>query len=467
MPLPSGHIKCRSGQSGCIQKPFCAQVLLAVFVAMAGTVTATAAVAVQSSSGQFIVHSPYPTTPSLAQLIRQPESQVIALQPDPLAVAGERVKLALLRELGLKDRWQGRIRLNIRSDMSQSRTPLVVVATKFADGWAYTLDLPEQIERDALVRLLLQALLMELANRNSGHLSPELPIWLVEGMAERLQSLVGPELIPQQAPLLSKVGSQLARMPPMVKDQIGFGSTEALRNWLREHPPVSFNDLSLPPPRLQGDNLKTYRASAQLFVTALLELPNGKRAMTDMISLLPQRLNWQTAFLEAYRAHFPRLLAVEQWWALVSLQFLTGTEPHSWSPQLTRRKLDEVLQVMAERRAPQDQAPVRAPVPMQEIIRQTPYAMHRDLLRARLAQLEVLQQNAAPEFVPLINQYAKTLREYVYRPSRSARTTPGAGRTSSNIEAAAREVISKLDQLDRKRFSPPPQRPGQQSDKPR
>ncbi|MDH7501532.1 MAG: hypothetical protein QHJ82_02300 [Verrucomicrobiota bacterium] len=437
-----------------------------MFLALAETATGKAAVVAQSSSGQFTVRSPYPTTPSLAQLIRQPESQVIALQPDPLAVAGERVKLALLRELGLRDRWQGRIRLNIRSDISQSGTPLVVVATKFSDGWAYTLDLPEEIERDALVRLLLQALLMELANRNSGPFSPELPIWLLEGMAERIQSVVGPELVPQQAPLLGKVGSQLARMPPMTKDQIGFGAAEALRNWLREHPPLSFNDLSLPPPRLQGDNLKTYRASAQLFVSALLQLPNGKRTMTDMISLLPQRLNWQTAFLEAYRAHFPRLLAVEQWWALVSLQFLAGTEPHSWSPQLTRRKLDDALQVLAERRVPQDQTPVRAPVPLQEIIRQTPYAVHRELLRTRLAQLEVLQQNAAPEFVPLINQYAKTLREYLYRPGRPAKGTSGASRTSSNIEPAAREVISKLDQLDRRRLSLPATPPGPPPKKP-
>ncbi len=466
MPLSSGPIKLCSGHSACFRKRFCASVLLVALVALAGTATGKTAVAVQSSSGQFIVHSPYPTTPSFAQLIRQPESQVITLQPDPLAVAGERVKMALLRELGLRDRWQGRIRLNIRSDMSQSGTPLVVVATRFADGWAYTLDLPEQIERDALVRLLLQALLMELANRNSGPFSPELPIWLLEGMSERIQSLVGPELVPQQAPLLGRVGPQLARMPPMVKDQIGFGAAEALRNWLREHPPLSFNDLSLPPPRLQGDNLKTYRASAQLFVSALLQLPNGKRAMTDMISLLPQRLNWQTAFLEAYRAHFPRLLGVEQWWALVSLQFLAGTEPHSWSPQLTRRKLDEVLQVLVERRAPQEQTPVRGPVPLQEIIRQTPYRVHRELLRGRLAQLEVLQQNAAPEFVPLINQYAKILREYVYRPARSTRNTPGAGRTSSSIQPAAREVVSKLDQLDRKSFSqpatppsPPPKKP--------
>ncbi|MGC8989940.1 MAG: hypothetical protein ACP5MD_07450, partial [Verrucomicrobiia bacterium] len=102
--------------------------LLVVFLALTETATGKAAVVVQSSSGQFTVHSPYPTTPSLAQLIRQPESQVIALQPDPLAVAGERVKLALLRELGLRDRWQGRIRLNIRSDISQWGTPLVVVA---------------------------------------------------------------------------------------------------------------------------------------------------------------------------------------------------------------------------------------------------------------------------------------------------------------------------------------------------
>ncbi|MCX8107203.1 MAG: hypothetical protein N3G20_00195, partial [Verrucomicrobiae bacterium] len=189
-------------------------------MAALGLVRVLGAVTVQSSSGQFSVHSPYPTTPSLGQLVREPESDIVTLQPDPLAVAAERVKGALLRELGLRDLWRGRIQLNIRPGLSRSSAPLVVVATRFTDTWLYTLELPEQIGQDVLLRLLLQALLMELANRTDGPYSPELPLWLVEGMAERLQNLAGPDLIPRPTPLLGKIGDQVGRLPSVVQDKI-------------------------------------------------------------------------------------------------------------------------------------------------------------------------------------------------------------------------------------------------------
>ena len=426
--------------------------MLALWLAPA---PAQSAVAVQSSSGQFFVHSPYPTTPSLGQLVRPPEGPMLALQPDTLAVAGERVKRALLRNLGLTDRWQGRIRLNIRSDLSQSGTPLLVVSTRFTDGWQYTIDLPEQIEREVLVRLLLQGLLMELANRSSGPYAPELPVWLVEGLAGRLQAAIGPELLPQTAPLLGKISPQAGRLSVSVQDELGARATHRLRAWLRTHPPLSFNDLSLPPPGLSGEHLQTYRASAHLFVSGLLDLPNGRRALVDMLGLLPHRLNWQTAFLEAYRAHFSKMLAVEQWWALTSLQFLTGTEPHSWSRELTRRKLDEVLQVVVERRGPTNVPPHRVAIPLQELVRETPYAAHREILRARVTQLGLVQFNGAPDLAPLIGQYVKVLRRYVAQPVRTS-----SGRSLDRSAAVrqnpvAQQTILRLNELDRQRASMP------------
>ncbi|MCX8109262.1 MAG: hypothetical protein N3G20_10710, partial [Verrucomicrobiae bacterium] len=232
-------------------------------------------------------------------------------------------------------------------------------------------------------------------------------------------------------------------------------------------PPLNFNDLALPPPGLQGDDLRTYRASAQLFVGSLLSLPHGKDAMVQMLLLLRKRLNWQTAFLEAYRLHFPTLLAVEQWWALVTVRFLCGTEPHSWSLELTRRKLDDVLRVAVARSAGPGQPPSRTTIPLQEVIRETPYRFHRDLIRVRLSQLQLLQYHSAPEFVPLIEQYVSTLREYLAQSGSVHVGTPGARPTLATAGPTARETILKLNELDRKRSmfiqappgpTPPPDR---------
>lgn len=438
-----------------LRLPLRGAVYLAVAVSLTASWVAWSAVTVQSSSGQFVVYSPYPTTPSLGQLLRQQEGAAITLQPDTLAVGCERAKRALLRDLGLNDRWQGRIRLNIRSDLSQSGAPLMVVSTKFADGWYYSLDLPEHIERYVLLRLLLQALLLEMSNRNPGPWPPELPVWLVEGMAGRLENAVGPELIPETTPLLGKIGPQTGRFSPSVRDQIGTRAAEQLRGWLRNHPPLSFNDLSLPPPGLSGERLQTYRATAQLFLSALLELPNGRNALVQMLGLLPQRLNWQTAFLEAYRSHFQRMLAVEHWWAVWSVQFLAGSQPHSWPMELTRRKLDEVLQITVERRTATDAVPSRVAISLQELIRESPYAAHREIVHGRIAQLDLVQFNSSPDLAPLIGQYAKVLRRYAAQPVRADSNRRPRGSAVVRPNPMAQQTISRLNSLDRRRLSIP------------
>ncbi len=411
------------------------------------------ALLVRSSSGQFVVHSPYPTTPSLSQSVRQQGRVLVSLEPDPLAVAGERVKRALLRELGLNDRWQGQIHLNISSDLTRSSAPLVVVSTRFVDGWRYSIDLPEEIEVETLMRLLVQALLTELANRSPGPRAPELPIWLVEGLAAKLRTTTGPELVPRPTALMGKLGRQMGRLPGMVEEQIGSGGIEALRGWLRTHPPLTFNDLSLPPPGLAGESLQTYRASAQLFVSTLLELPNGRQTMAGMLGLLTWRLNWQTAFLEAYKGHFPRMLSVEQWWALATVQFLAGNQPHSWSHELTGRKLNEVLQVVVERRGESNAAPSHASISLQQLIRLSTYQAHRELLRARANQLDLVSFNGVPELAQLIKDYSAVLRRYVAQPIRRDPAKSRADRYAPRPNPLARQTVLSLDDLDRRRLT--------------
>ena len=52
----------------------------------------------------------------------------------------------------------------------------------------------------------------------------------------------------------------------------------------------------------------------------------------------------QSAFLNAYRLQFPRLLDVEKWWAVILVHF-TGLDPtQAWSLPVTLQKLEEALQ---------------------------------------------------------------------------------------------------------------------------
>src|SRR6266487_5463144 len=138
---------------------------------------------VNSSSGQFVVRGP-----AVAQLStdsRFADSTLIELDPNRLAVTCERIKQALLRELTMADLWRGRVYLEINSAMSTNQAP-IIFAKPYLDGWQYQVELARSIEKPKLVSGLVQVLLMEIANRNAGLRSAEIPLWLSEGLAQVL-----------------------------------------------------------------------------------------------------------------------------------------------------------------------------------------------------------------------------------------------------------------------------------------
>jgi hypothetical protein len=410
------------------------------------------AVVVQSRSGQFTIYSPAPTVPSLGQLVQPPRAPLVSLQPDLAAVSCERVKQALLGALRLPDQWQGHIDVSIRSSSFGSTAPGAVVSTRFADGWHYAIDLPDPIDRDSLLRLLVQALLTELAGRNPGPFAPELPIWLVEGLAAKLNTAFGPDLVPQPTPLLARLGDRAGRMPGGTQEQIGGHNLEQLRLWFATQQPLSFNELSLPGQwPAAGEAAVTYRASAQLFVTAFLEAPGGRQALLAMLALLPQTLNWQTAFLQACRPRFATLRHLEHWWAVTTVQFLTGTQPHSWSRALTLRKLGEVLHVPVEVRTDTNSLPQAAVFSLQQVIRESAFSLHRPLLQTRLGQLRIVQASGAAELAPLIKQYIAVVQRYTSSLPQAPKAGAPPDRVALNRGPPTADTVARLDDLDRRR----------------
>jgi len=124
---------------------------------------------VRSSTSQFIVRGP--PLSGVGNDGSPAVSTLIELDPTILAISCERIKQALLRELTLPDLWRGRIYIEINSLLSTNRTPRII-AKAFVDGWHYQMEVPRRIEKPKLVRGLIQALLMEIANRNAGLLYP-------------------------------------------------------------------------------------------------------------------------------------------------------------------------------------------------------------------------------------------------------------------------------------------------------
>src|SRR5437660_3443156 len=161
-----------------------ATILSSLMVFSAGAASPTGPVrTVSSSTGQFIVRGP--SISPVGTNSQGAEAGLIELSPDILAISGERIKQALLRELTLGDLWRGRISLEISPVLSTNQAP-IIVAKPFTDGWQYQMELPRWIETPKLLRGLVQVLLLEIANRNAGLRSAEVPLWLSEGMSQHL-----------------------------------------------------------------------------------------------------------------------------------------------------------------------------------------------------------------------------------------------------------------------------------------
>ena len=403
------------------------------------------------------MHSPHATPPTLARLPVSQRSRLVSLEPGPLAVSCERIKDALLQELGAPDRWQGQIHLWLRPGLRPSE-PLRVVSTRFADRWQHALQLPEEVEATALVRIIVQVLLTEIATRSPGPNPPEIPIWLVEGLTGRLLARPGPDLVLEPNPLYNKVNDFWGQVLPSTRQQRPADVSAALRRQLQSRAPLTFTELSLPTAEmLTAENLDNYRACAQLLVGELLRLPNGPQTLWAVLQQLTQHLNWQTAFLLAYQAHFPRLLAVEKWWALAITQFTGRDEANAWPLLTSLQKLQDVLQISLEIRSGPNELPRRVAVPLQQFLGGSAFAQQSPLLQFKLRQLEFLRARVPPELVPLVSNYLATLGRYLAQAVLPSMAGGYQQEAPLPAKALLRQTLRALDELDRQRakLAPP------------
>ena len=312
------------------------------------------------------------------------------------------------------------------------------------------MELPRWIEKPKLVRGLVQVLLLEIANRNAGLRSAEVPLWLSEGLAQHLIQSSPVDLILQPPQWnLNRVNISWQMRQGVRRDPL-----RDAHERLQSHAALTFARLSdaLPDP-VPEETWKTFQASAQLFVSQLLLLPAGRATLVEMLYELPYYLNWQSAFLNAYRAHFPRLLDVEKWWAVVLVQF-TGQDPtQAWSIPVALEKLNETLHPSVLVSATRKDLPQRARPSIQQIITDWEYLRQRIVLTGVTSQLLVVRFKTPPELTSLVEDYRATIESYVNKRDQAglARSLPGLPPTRADL--LVRDAAKKLNELDQKRAS--------------
>ncbi len=420
-----------------------------------------------SASGQFVILPPVRTgwLPSLGV-----NSNLVRLDPTLLAISCEKIKVALKSELGApRDQWRGRIEVALHPAVSLDET-IQINSTRFVDGWHYRVELPDAIERGRLVTVVIEVLLREMANRNAGHDPVDIPAWLAEGLSRQLllDSITGLILDP---PTGMENGLNLTRVNALVKKQQPLaGANERLR----DKPPMSLAELSWAQhDQFVGAAGEIYRDNAQLLVCGLERLPDGRACLLDFLRESPGHLNWQIAFLSAFRGHFRTQLDFDKWWELTLMHFTGHDMAQAWSSDDSWRKLDEVIRPPVQVRMAVDEIPLRTEVTLQTIIREWDNVRQSQVFAEKLGQLQMLRAHVSrdltpvvdprdPEkiehlrpgprdLLPLVEAYRQVLENYMQNRSKTGSGRVLNGMALPRAHQAEAEALRELDALDARR----------------
>jgi len=387
---------------------------------------------ITSASKQFIVRG----RPVVSTLAHNPKAEIVYLDPALLAVTCERVKQTLAKELGWDNRWRGTIFIDVHPLKFDNEQP-ELHPFRTTEGWRYRVSVPDEINRTHLLETIVEALLTEFADRSEKDLSAELPPWLAEGLTAYL--INGP---------LGDVALQANAMN--VGHRVRNDPVDAIRDRIREVGSLSIDQLNWADfDENDPKAADAYHQSAHLFVRELLKLRGGPDAISAMLAELPEHLNWQTAFLRAFDAHFHRMVDVEKWWALRVTQMKTRDSSVFWANAQAQQKFEEILYTPMQVSLPGEE-PHMAPVALQTVINEWDFKQQAPLLQTKLKQLQMSRVHLGPEIGTLVDGYYAVLAKYL-----TERSHPRKLFRKSSERAVVAEVIQRLNALDEERKNLP------------
>jgi hypothetical protein len=388
--------------------------------------------ALHSRSGQFIVSgmpimtANYVSSTNTVSFVR--------LDPALVAVSCEKIKWALLDELGLRDQWQGTVTISIHSTFEDNE-PIDVTSVHYRNGWKYRLNMPDQVDRSRFIRAVLEALVSELANRKAGSRAAELPPWLVIGLAKYLEgtSLSGLTLEPQSAVIgKGRTADPLMRVREML--QANRGLTIDQLNW-----PGEFQN---------RDQMFFYQSCAHLFVHDLLYLRNGRPCMVDMLKRLHQSLNWQTTFFQSFGKNFERLSDLDKWWSSRLAQF----SPNQTMPMPLESQW-RALAIVLETTAARSDTSHPGHVSLQTVIADWELTQQTEVIQQTAQLLRALHPRASEPIRLLINDYLALLQEYLAQRHPAQVHLGRSAPVGPNQRTAAQSAIRRLNELDARRLA--------------
>ncbi|HEY6229056.1 MAG TPA: hypothetical protein VI282_18200 [Verrucomicrobiae bacterium] len=391
---------------------------------------ASRAETIVSQSQQFVVHS---SGKRIA--IDKIPAGTVEVVPEFLVVTAERVRQALVAEIPALAEARSPIHIAI-IDTAGADSPVTIASSRFADGWKYEMAVPRVAEQSRLVKGFMNALLLQYANHGSER-SAELPAWLTEGLAEQLYFSIGPSFVISRAPTAWE------------------SSTRDINHWTREmlrtNALPSFQELTMaavPPDNTLQQSV--YLAGAHLLAHALLQAPNGRQHFAKFLRSLPHTWNWQTAFMHSFEFH--RMLDVEKWWSLTTIEFTTRDQRQAWSQEMSLRKLDELVRVRVEYRDATNALPEVRLVDVKAILEQNDAGLQQQALQEIVSQLKYTVPHMAQPVAAIALSYEKTLEGYLQNRGRKVVVRPGLPTTPAALSQSQKsDLLRRLAALDQQR----------------
>lgn len=384
-------------------------------------------VVTESRSRQFNIQG-LPASRPFAGVISGPEVTYVRLDASTFAVTAETIKGALLSVLEIGDSWQSPVSVSLYP-VRRDGEEIIITSVRSPSGWDYRMAIPELANKRHLVKAVVEVVLLEIAQRESGDLRIELPPWLAPGLAAHLEANA-------TSPLVLEPESRTSAKRKVEE------SVRATREQLRAAGGLTLDDLNWPNERVTP---AAYEASAHLFVRELLRRDGGG-ALKNMLLRLPHHYNWHTAFLQAFG--FPSLREVDKWWTLHLVQFAGRESLSVWSTGEINAQLLDILNTTAHVRQATNQLPVAAQIPLDRIILEWEYSRQQPVLRQKLAQLEALRMRSPTNLVGIVATYHQHLSDYLTR-----REQLGANRPPNApiVKALVRKTLEKLGDVDVRR----------------
>jgi hypothetical protein len=392
----------------------------------------------RSMSGQFLVTTRAGdlrwTPPALATNL-----DFLRLEPQFVAVSAERTKQAVWRLIDFDGQWAQPIAITLRRPRT-ANDAVGVSHDRIGTRPGYHLDMPAVVAREKYLRALVQAVLLEFAERKTPERTVEIPDWLTEGLTYHLLCNHSTELL-LSAPRhhdnglpLDRTFTEYRQSSPMEKaHKVLVGTT-----------PLSFEELSWPTPaQLKGESRPRYQASAQVFLGSLLRLPGGAACLRNFLLALPDHQNWQMAFLAGFEPHFKRPLDIEKWWVLEGLNFAQRDLTQTWPYAQSWEKLDAALIETVDRFVSTNQLPERSQLSLTEAVRTLNAARRQEVLERKSTELKALHLRIAPELAPLTANYIAAIDTYLRRHNASAPPS-----NSDRIRLNEQRLFKRLAELE-------------------